>query len=141
MPMASRPDFELPAYSPRHLLTLGLFVFGMDSLAYSGMTRRRDWVHVRTERHGARAASQFIGPGVDRITLAGLLVPEIHGGYADLARLVEMADSGDDWPLVDGLGTVLGQFHIVAIDSDLISIMAGGIPRAVDFTIDLDRVD
>lgn len=137
--MASRPF--IPAYSPRHLLVLGLFVFGMDSIAYSNMSRRRDWRHARTERVGTRDATQYIGPGQDTISLAGLLVPEVHGSYSNLERLIEMAGTGDNWPLVDGNGTVLGQFQIIAIDTDALSIMAGGIARAVDFTIDLARVD
>lgn len=135
--MASAP----PELSPRHLLALGLFVFGMDTLPYNQFQRRIDWRHARSERHGARAASQYIGPGQDAITLGGLLVPGVHGGFGDIDRLIAMADSGDHWPLVDGTGLVLGEYHILALDQNAQHVMAGGIPRAVDFIIDLDRVD
>ena len=133
--MASNPP------SPRELLTLGMFVFGMDSVAYSELTRRTDWRHALSERHGARSASQYVGPGLDTINMSGLLAPEIGGSYADIDRLIEMADTGDSWPLVDGTGKVLGQFRILAIDQKQKAIMAGGIPRAIDFTIDLERAD
>lgn len=136
--MASRPP--APS-SPRTLLTLGLFVFGMDTLAYNELQRKMDWRHGKSERHGARAATQFLGPGEDAISIEGVLVPEVQGGYGELKRLIEMADTGDNWPLVDGNGEVWGNFEIEAIDQRHRVIMAGGIPRVIDFGIDLTRVD
>ena len=135
--MASMP----PSSTPRVLMTLGLFVFGMDALAYSELQRKMDWRHGKSERHQARAATQFLGPGEDAVSLTGTLVPEVQGSFASIARLVEMADSGDNWPLTDGDGNVWGNFEIKAIDQRLRSIMAGGKPRIVDFAIDLVRVD
>lgn len=136
--MASRPENTT---SPRQLLTLGMFIFGMDTLAYSEFDRRIDWRHASSERHGQRNAYQYIGAGQDVITLGGLLVPEIQGSYGDLARLIEMADTGDHWPLVNGNGIVLGEYFIVNIEQSHKIILAGGIPRMVDFIIDLERHD
>jgi len=133
--MASMPP------SPSQLLTLGMFVFGMDTMAYSDFQRRISWRHEQSERHLARPASQFTGPGEDTVTLAGQLVPEIAGTYGAIERLIEMAGTGDHWDLVDGAGTVLGQYRIVGLDQTHVSIMAGGIPRAVEFSIDLQRAD
>lgn len=130
-----------PLMSPSQLLTLGMFLFGMDTAAYSDFQRSQAWRHEGTDRHMARPASQFVGPGEDRITLAGLLVPEIAGSYSSLDRLVEMADTGGNWPLVDGAGRVLGHFRIDLIDTAHRTVLAGGIPRAVDFQIQLTRVD
>ncbi|MEW4466292.1 phage tail protein [Parasphingorhabdus sp. JC815] len=125
----------------RELLSLGMFVFGMDSLAYSEMERRIDWRHALSERFGARPASQFVGPGADTITLSGMLVPEIAGSYGAIDRLIEMAGTGDHWPLVDGSGKVLGEFRIIAVDQRQKAIMAGGFARATDFAVDLERAD
>ncbi len=130
-----------PLMSPSQLLTLGMFLFGMDTAAYSDFQRTQAWRHEGTDRHMARPASQFVGPGEDRITLAGLLVPEIAGTYSSLDRLVEMADTGGNWPLVDGAGRVLGHFRIDVLDTAHRTVLAGGIPRAVDFQIQLTRVD
>jgi hypothetical protein len=52
------------------LLTLGMFVFGMDTLAYSDLQRRITWRHEASDRFGARPAVQFIGPGDDDVTIA-----------------------------------------------------------------------
>ncbi|PNU06462.1 phage tail protein [Novosphingobium guangzhouense] len=130
-----------PVLSSGNLLTLGMFLFGMDTAAYSEFQRSQAWRHEGTDRHMARPASQFVGPGEDTITLAGLLVPEIFGTYGSLDRLVEMADTGDNWPLVDGIGRVLGHFRIDRLDTTHRMVLAGGIPRAVDFQIQLTRVD
>lgn len=123
------------------LLALGLFVFSMASLPFTELQRRMDWRHPRTDRHGARAASQFTGPGEDTITLSGSLVPGVGGSYSSLNRLREMADTGDAWPLVDGAGTMLGNFRILAIDERQTGHVAGGFARMVEFGLDLERAD
>lgn len=134
----SAPAGQLTA---RQLMTLGMFVFGMDTAAYSEFSRRMSWNHATTERHMARAASQYTGPGEDSITLAGTLVPEIAGSFGSLEQLEEMAGTGDAWPLLDGLGRVLGIFRIGNMDLEYRAIMAGGLPRAIGFTLELVRVD
>lgn len=127
--------------SPAHLLTLGMFVFGMDTALYSEFERSQSWRHEGSDRHMARPAMQFVAPGEDTISLGGLLVPEIAGRYAALDTLVEMADTGGNWPLIDGTGRVLGHFIIIRLDTGHRMVLAGGIPRAVDFQLQLTRVD
>jgi phage protein U len=133
--MASAPIF------PAHLMTLGLFVFGMDTAAYHAFNRKMAWRHEESQRFMARAASQYAGPGDDAITIGGRLAPEIAGTYGAMDRLIEMADTGDSWPLMDGLGRVLGNYRITALDQTHHDILAGGIPRSIDFSIDLKRTD
>jgi phage protein U len=127
--------------SPAHLMTLGMFIFGMDTIPYQDFARKMAWRHEESERFGRRAASQFAGAGDDAITIAALVVPEVAGSYGAIDRLVEMADTGDNWPLVDGLGRVLGQYRIDTIDIGHVGIMAGGLPRGQNFTMELKRVD
>jgi Phage protein U len=125
--------------SPRELMTLGLFVFGMDTLPYQTLRHAIEWRHGKSERHQARAASQFLGPGAETITISGLLVPEIAGSYSAFDRIVEMAGTGEDYPLMDGLGRILGHFHIVKLDRDHLNVIGGGLPRQVGFSLDLER--
>ncbi len=127
--------------SPAHLLSLGMFVFGMDTLAYDELNRRMAWRHPGSERFGARDASQYVGPGPDTITIAGLVVPEIAGSYSAIETLISMADSGDSFDLLDGLGRVLGTFRIDQLEETHHGVMAGGIPRGKGFSIELTRVD
>ena len=132
--MASRP-------TTRELMTLGMFIFGMDSAAYQNLQRSREWRHATSERHGARDAAQFIGPGGETITLGGIIVPELGGKYAALEALAQMAGTGDTWPLVDGQGRIFGNYRIVRLEEDQKVILAGGAPRQVDFRIELQRGD
>lgn len=127
--------------SNRELLSLGMFVFGMDTMAYNELERRMDWRHAKSERFGARAAAQYVGPGEDMVTLSGQLVPEIAGSYASIDRLIEMAGSADSWPLIDGNGNIWGEYRIIAVDQRQRNIMAGGFARATDFAVDLERAD
>lgn len=127
--------------SPAHLMSLGLFVFGMDTLPYQSMRRQVEWRHGTSERHMARPASQYLGRGAETVTIGGLIVPEIAGRYSCFDRLEEMADSGDDYALMDGTGDVLGHFRILRMDRDYLGIMAGGLPRQVAFSLDLERGD
>ena len=126
------------------LLALGLFLFAIDTLPYAELQRRMDWRHGKAERHGARPASQYLGPGDDKITINGSIVPELAGrggSYSSLSRLREMAASGDAWPLVDGAGTVLGSFRIMAVDERQSAHVPGGFARKIDFAVDLERAD
>jgi uncharacterized protein len=123
------------------LLALGLLVFGMDSLAYDEFERRSPYRHGVTERHGVRPAGQYLGPGVETITLSGRLVPEIAGRYSSIERLREMAASGELWPMVLGTGDVLGDYRIMNIDERWGDILGGGVPRLIDFGLDLERAD
>lgn len=136
--MASRPGNTLSA---GHLLTLGMFLFGIDAMAYSELSRRTTWRHGASERFMARPATQFLGPGEDNITLSGRLMPEVAGRFAAIDVVKAMAATGEDYPLVDGLGRVLGHFRIVHLEEAHFAIMGGGLPRGIDFTIELERVD
>jgi phage protein U len=126
--------------SPAHLLTLGMFVFGMDTIAYDELNRRFGWRHGDTDRFGARPATQFLGPGEDTISINALIVPEIAGSYSALTTLEDMGNTGDSWQLLDGLGRVLGQYRLETIEDGHRGIMAGGIPRGRAVTIELKRV-
>lgn len=135
--MASAP---LAIVSPRQLMTLGMFVFGLDTLPYQSLLRSTEWRHGGQERHQAREANQFLGPGPETITLTGLLVPEVAGDYGSFDTVRAMADTGEDYPLMDGLGRVLGDFVILRLEEEHRQILAGGLPRQAGFTIELKRV-
>lgn len=124
-----------------HLLAIGMFVFGIPRLAYNELERRASWRWGQNERYGSRAAAQFLGPGEEKLTLNGVLVPEIAGSYSDIERLREMAASGEAWPVILGNGEELGYFVILNVDERWRHIIAGGRPRLLDFAVDLNRVE
>lgn len=139
--LANLDQIEAPAGERVSMLALGMFLFGIDTLAFDELQRRTDWRHAGTERFGAAPAWQFLGPGSDTITLPGSLIPAFAGDAGSIAQLRAMATTGDAWPLVESGGTVLGQYVIKAIDERRSMFLPGGAPRKIDFAIDLERVD
>jgi uncharacterized protein len=124
----------------QQLAALGMFAFTTDTTLFDKLTRSREWRHERTERFGAIAASQFVGPGAEKITLTGRLVPEVLGRYGALETLVEMADTGDAYPFMDGRGRIFGHFTIDRVDEGQDNMTEEGMARVKDFTIELTRV-
>lgn len=124
-----------------HLMALGMFLFEIGTLAYDEMQRKTDWQHARSQRVGARDATQFTGVGDETISLSGAVYAEIADGRVSLDDLRSMADDGEALPLVDGSGTVYGNFVITALDERHAFLMFDGRARRIDFGIDLLRVD
>lgn len=124
-----------------HLLAIGMFLFETGKLAHSELQRKTDWQHVTSPRVGARDATQFTGPGTETISLSGSVYGELANGRVSIDDLRAMADAGEALPLVDGSGTVFGDFVITAIDERHAYLLDNGIPRRIDFGIDLLRVD
>ncbi len=123
------------------LAALGMFIFDTDTTLFDELSRRRSWRHGRTERFGARAASQYLGPGDDQVTLSGKLIPELAGSYSSMEKLAEMADTGEAYPLADGLGNIMGSYTIETIDEQHGTLIDNGRARVIDFNIDLKRAD
>ncbi len=121
------------------MLSLGLFLFGVDTIAYQEFIRRTDWRHAANERLGARAALQYLGPGVDSIALPGVLMPELTGPNASLDRIRAMAATGDAYQLMQSDGRIVGLFKINAVEERKSVFLPGGGARRIDFAIDLER--
>ena len=123
------------------ILSLGMFAFSIPTLAHDELQRRSDWKHARTGRVGARDASQYVGPGDDKISINGTAFAELSDGRASLDQLRDMANTGDAWPLLDGAGRVYGAFVIESIDERQKFFLPDGTPRRIDFGIDLALVE
>jgi phage protein U len=119
------------------LLSLGMFVFAIDTLAYDELQRKRAWRFATNGRVGAKDAIQFTGADLETVTLSGSTHIELADGRVSLDQLIDMAAEGEDWPLVDGRGNVLGNFVITAIDERHRHFLPDGQARQIDFGIDL----
>ena len=123
------------------MMSLGMFIFALPTLAYEELQRRSDWRHARGGRIGARDGTRFVGVGDETISLNGSAMAELQDGRASIDQLRDMADTGQAWSLVDGTGRVYGAFVITGIDERQRAFFADGTPRQIDFGIDLLRVD
>lgn len=123
------------------LMSLGQFVFGLQSLPYDELKRATAWRHPSNSRVGARAARQFVGVGDDTITLSGWIAPELTGTYWSIAALRAMGDMGEPFALVAGTGEVFGQYIIESLNETGTLHNRDGTPRRIAFDLTLTRVD
>ena len=123
------------------LMTLGPFVFMLQSIPFQQARRQRQWRYAELPRMGARDATQYTGPGPDKLELSGVLMPEITGGPATLDLLAAMAAQARAWPLVEGTGSILGTYVIEEISQTASHTHADGAPQRLEFGIKLHRVD
>jgi len=123
------------------MLTLGLFVFQLQTVPYQSLQRNVDYRWPSNSRVGQRPALQFLGVNEEKITLSGVLMPEITGGRMSLLVLNLMADEGKAWPLLEGSGTIYGMFVVESLSETRTEFFADGSARSIEFTLTLTRVD
>lgn len=123
------------------MLALGMFVFMRQTLPHQTLQRDAEYRWPSNSRVGKRDSFQFLGPGEEKINLAGTLYPELTGGKLTMTAIRLMADQGRAWPLLDGTGTIYGMYVINNISETGSLFFADGTPRKIDFTLTLTRVD
>ncbi|MGY2155751.1 phage tail protein [Pseudomonas tolaasii] len=123
------------------MLSLGMFVFSLSTLAYQELQRQTNWRHASNSRVGAAPALQFVGRGDDTITLPGLLLPELAGSILSLDALRLMANTGKAWPMVEGTGRIYGLWVIENLSETKTLFFRDGTPRRIEFTLTLKRTD
>lgn len=121
------------------MMTLGLFVFGIDTLPYQDFKRSQEWRHPSQARVGVRPGSQFLGPGDDKITLSGWYSPEISRGLISLETLRTMAAMGESWPLIEGTGRIYGFYVIESLEEGRTIFLDTGAAQRTEFTLALKR--
>lgn len=123
------------------MMALGTFVFSLSQLAYQQLQRSTAWRHSSSDRVGARAAHQYVGPGDETVELSGVVAPELTGDPASLDLLCAMADEGRPLALVDGTGAVHGSFVITSLSETRTLFFPDGAARRIEFQLSLLRVD
>ncbi len=123
------------------MLILGLFVFHLQTLPYQTMQRNVDYRWPSNSRIGLRPTLQFLGVGEEKITLSGVLMPEITGGKVSLQLLDAMATESRAWPLLEGTGTIYGMFVVNSVSETRSEFFSDGSARRIEFSLTLTRVD
>lgn len=125
----------------RMMMVLGLYVFMLRTVPYQELQYQRSWRHAANSRVNRRPSTQFLGPDNDMLTLSGVLMPEITGGRLSLLALEQMAEQGKAWPLIEGSGTIYGMYVIEGLNQTKTEFFRDGMPRRIEFTLSLKRVD
>jgi phage protein U len=123
------------------MMSLGMFIFSLETLAYQELQRQTEWRHGSTSRIGTNPARQFLGRGEDSISMPGILLPALAGTTLSLDTLRAMADTGKAWPLIEGTGRILGIWVIENISETKTLFFQDGAARRIEFTIALKRID
>ena len=123
------------------MLALGMFVFMRQTLPYQTLQRDAEYRWPSNSRVGKRDAFQFLGVGEEKITLAGVLYPEVTGGRMTMTTIRLMAEEGRAWPLLDGTGMIYGVYVINNVSDTGSVFFSDGTARKIDFTLTLTRVD
>ncbi|HBB1428306.1 TPA: recombinase family protein [Escherichia coli] len=118
-----------------------LYVFMLRTVPYQELQYQRSWRHAANSRVNRRPSTQFLGPDNDMLTLSGVLMPEITGGRLSLLALEQMAEQGKAWPLIEGSGTIYGMYVIEGLNQTKTEFFRDGMPRRIEFTLSLKRVD
>lgn len=123
------------------LMSLGMFVFGLDTAPFETIKRTTAQRWARAARVGRRAAQQNLGPGEDTITLDGTLMPELTGGPETLDKLREMMAAGKAWVLTAGTGEVLGRWIVTQVEETRSKLLGNGVARKIAFALTLQAYD
>ena len=124
------------------ILSLGQFVFSVDTLTFNELQRSRSWSFASNDIAQGRPQYQFTGVGEETISIP-FLIDQEHGfgNRQSVDDLAEMADTGAGYVLIDGSGYIYGVFAIDSIDDNRSFLTINGVPRKVDGTLKLTRVD
>ena len=109
------------------MMVLGLYVFMLRTVPYQELQYQRSWRHAANSRVNRRPSTQFLGPDNDMLTLSG--------------ALEQMAEQGKAWPLIEGSGTIYGMYVIEGLNQTKTEFFRDGMPRRIEFTLSLKRVD
>lgn len=117
------------------MMMLGPYPFMLDTAAPQTTSRRSEYRWQRQDRIGRKPANQFLGAGLDEISLTGEILPHFAGGYGQLDVMRLLAGRGRPLLLVSGRGDVLGDWVILDIAEDNSEFSANGAPGVIGFTM------
>ena len=119
------------------LMTLGEYVFGVDSAAYDEMRRSAEYRWAAQDRIGRPPARQWVGPGEETIRLSGTIRPIRRPAAEELDALRAQARRGEPLRMTLGTGEILGLWTVERIRETGSVFLSGGVPRKVEFEVEL----
>ncbi|MGU9981445.1 phage tail protein [Phreatobacter sp. HK31-P] len=119
------------------LLGLGPFAFYTTWPSFQKLKHKVPIRWIGQERAGRRPAMQFLGPGEETVTIEGVFYPHALGGMDLLLGMQNAAREGQILDLAASTGEVFGPWVIKDASNDDQFFTSAGVPRKVDFTVEL----
>lgn len=119
------------------MMKLGEYAFSLSTAAYQNLQRKTSFRWAAQDRHGQHAALQFLGPGEDTLSLSGEIYPHFRGGTTQVEQMRTQAVQGDPLLLVDGTGRIHGMWIIQDVSEKQPEFFSDGVPRKVEFSLNL----
>jgi len=127
---------------PEVLMGVGPYRFAIVGLNYQSLERSFEYRWEPQPRIGRRPALQWLGPGVETVTLQGIIYPRdprTRGdqGFAQLEQMRQEAMQGIPRGVASHLGRYYGLWCITNISDVQSYFFKDGRPQKVEFTIEL----
>lgn len=119
------------------MMALGPYRFSVNTSAYQSLRRNTEYRWPNQERIGRAPARQFVGQGVETVSLSGVLYPHHAGGLSQLERMRDLAGLGKPLQLTDGRGKIWGLWCIERIEETQSVFFANGDPQKIEFSLQL----
>ncbi|MEM1077467.1 MAG: phage tail protein [Pseudomonadota bacterium] len=118
-------------------IALGAFNFAVNGATHQRMQREASYRWAPVNRIGVTPAMQFTGPGVQTLSLEGVIYPHFRGGLRQVELMRAQAGLGQPMMMVDGMGWVFDQWVITKVSETSSVFMADGAPRKIEFSMQL----
>ncbi len=119
------------------MMALGDFIFELGTVPYQSQQRSGSQRLAENLPAAGNPSYQALGRGADRLTLPGVLYPEVTGAPESLDELREMMNTGEPYLMIDGQGFVQGYWFIESIDETRSELYNDGSPQKIEFTLRL----
>lgn len=121
------------------MMTIGGFPFMLGTVPYQQLNRQTGWSWPEQALIGTTPALQFTGKQAEKITLSGMLCPELTGDRSSLEALRLLGDLGKPLPLVTGTGLFMGMWVIEDLNQGEDVHFSDGTPRRMTFNLQLKK--
>ena len=121
------------------LLMLGGFKFSLNTAVFQQLQRSTAYRWPAQERVGQLDALQFTGPGEDRITLPGIVYPDLRGDASQISQLRDLAKGGRPLRLISSSGEILGLWVIESVEETQSLFKPDGAFRRQEFNLTIRK--
>ena len=127
------------AFKINMMMILGAYRFCISNAAYQSLARTSEYNWQEQQRLGTTPAMQFVGAGMETITMQGEIYPQFKGGLRQVTLMRAEAGLGRPLMLISGNGMAFGRWCITGISETQTVFLKDGTARKITFTLTLKK--